>query len=126
MGFACPQCSENNLAIGRSIELPADSRSDEITLQVVKCEHCGFGGVAVYQESRRGALDSEAWEHVGYQINDPDLKIIVDLISACPQPLDAGCHCFSHRSLGEQNDQGRWSGLNTFNVTSTFAMQSTG
>ena len=126
MGFACPQCSENSLAIGRSIELPADSRSDEIALQMVKCESCGFRGLAVYQESRRGALDSESWEHVGYQINGQDLKIIVDLINTCHQPRDAGCHCLAHRSLRGQNDQGRWSGLNNFDVTSTFAMQRIG
>jgi hypothetical protein len=59
MSFVGPECHANSLAITQSIELPPDGRSDEISLQIVACQACGFAGTAVYEESRRGALDSE-------------------------------------------------------------------
>ena len=55
MSFACPECLTKSLKITAKLELPPDSRSDEITVQVVACSRCGFAGVAVYEESRRGA-----------------------------------------------------------------------
>ena len=60
MAFVCPEChTSESLRITRSLELPPDSRSDEITLQIIRCSSCRFAGVAVYEESRRGRLDDE-------------------------------------------------------------------
>ncbi len=72
----CPDCQANPLKITQSLELPSDIRNDEITLQIVHCDECGFHGLAVYQESRRGALDSESWEHEGYRVSEEDFQTV--------------------------------------------------
>ena len=56
MAFVCPDCAEKSLDIGLSIELPSDGTHDGTSLQLVECERCGFVGIAVYGESRRGPL----------------------------------------------------------------------
>jgi len=69
MPFRCPDClSPNGLEVGAAIQLPPDSRSDEFYLQLVRCRQCGFRGAAVYEESRRGALDADDWSHTGYHL----------------------------------------------------------
>ena len=76
MSFLCPECSSRSLNIILSLELPPDSRSDEITLQTVECSQCGFSGIAVYEESRRGALDSESVDHYSYRVGVDDLRAL--------------------------------------------------
>ncbi|MCJ7739686.1 MAG: hypothetical protein MUQ10_20635 [Anaerolineae bacterium] len=111
MSFRCPECSAQSLAITRSFELPADSRSDEITLQIVKCSSCGFAGIAVYEESRRGALDSESFSHTSYRVIAADLRRLKHMIGRCPRPRDSRCGCAAHQSLGRRDASGRWNGL---------------
>lgn len=93
------------------IELPPDSRSDEITLQILACSACRFAGVGVYQESRRGRLDDESVDHVAYRLSPADLKDIRKAIRACPHPRDSRCQCPSHHKLGSRDASGRWNGL---------------
>jgi hypothetical protein len=112
MPFACPNCgTPSSLRITSSIELPPDSRSDEIALQIVACARCGFRGAAVYEESRRGSLDSEAVDHRGYRVPAESLNSLIAQIGACPDPANRGCGCESHRTLGRTDDAGRWSGM---------------
>jgi hypothetical protein len=112
MSFICPECSGGFLEIVSSLELPPDSEWDEITLQVVECSDCGFAGAAVYEESRRGALDSEAWEHRGYRLEGKFLGLLVKEIAACPEPRNSGCQCAAHRKWNQIIDaRGRWLGL---------------
>jgi hypothetical protein len=112
MAFACPECCDPaSLRITSSIELPPDSRSDEITLQIVECARCGFRAAAVYEESRRGSLDSEAGDHFGYRVASEILESLVTQINACPGPGNRGCPCESHRRLGTTDDSGRWRGF---------------
>jgi hypothetical protein len=48
MSFECPKClAPESLDILDSIALPADSRSDEIILQIVGCGRCGFQALAI-------------------------------------------------------------------------------
>ena len=111
MAFICPQCGgRGTLRITRSLELPADSRSDEIAMQVAMCSEreCGFRALAVYEESRRGALEGEHWEHVGYRVPEDVLARVEALIAACPEPSNAGCDCAAHRALGRTSSTGRW------------------
>ena len=112
MPFACPECgSPGSLRITSSIELPPDSRSDEIALQLVACARCGFRAAAVYEESRRGSLDSEAVDHAGYRVAREALASLAAQIAACPDAGNRGCACESHRILGRTDDSGRWCGL---------------
>jgi len=123
MPFVCPECMTPGwMKITHRIELPSDSRSDEIAVQIVRCSRCRFRGAAVYEESRRGALDSESVDHRGYKVKKADLKSLVDKIEACPDPKNARCQCPSHRSLGQKDSGGRWRGLDDIEYEGTFPM----
>jgi hypothetical protein len=127
MAFRCPQCAQPGvLEIAASIELPPDSRSDEVTLQVVACQRCGFQGLAVYEESRRGALESETWEHTGYRVEPARLASVVQAIESCPEPDNQACNCMSHRELGGQDGTGRWKGINGLDGRNSFRMEFSG
>jgi len=122
MAFACPECgSPGSLRITTSIELPPDARSDEIALQVVACARCGFRAAAVYEESRRGSLDSEAVDHQGHRVPRATLDSLAAQIGACPDPANHSCGCESHRRLGRTDDSGRWCGLE--DATDRFPMR---
>jgi hypothetical protein len=123
MSFQCPDCkNRKTLQIIERIELPPDSRSDEITLQIVRCQRCQFEAVAIYEESRRGALDSESFDHYGYTIGQDELKALKGLIRRCSDPKNRRCRCESHSALKRKDASGRWSKPG-FNVDlTTFAM----
>ena len=108
MSFQCPRCSQSSLKIVKSIELAPDSRSDEISLQFVRCQDCKYEGLAVYEESTRGALDSESIDHYGYSVNQNLLRLIKSMINHCPQPRNARCNCPSHQKLTLHDKSGRW------------------
>jgi hypothetical protein len=108
MGFQCPECNNKTLKIVDRIEMPPDARSDEITLQVIRCGVCNFEGIAVYEESRRGALESETIDHYGYTLDGQELKSIKALIKRCPEPANYRCACDSHQKLIERDGFGRW------------------
>lgn len=123
MSFFCPLClGRGTLKIVLSLSLPPDSRSDGILFQVLSCERCGFGGAAVYEESRRGRLDSESWEHTGYWIDEDTFRWVVGALRDCPEPHNPSCSCQAHRSLGRRGPDGRWkrmagiTDLGTFNI----------
>jgi Zn ribbon nucleic-acid-binding protein len=111
MSFICPDCAGSRLRIASSLELPSDRWWDEITLQVVECPECGFRGAAVYEESRRGALDSEASNHCGVRLADALLRTLVEDIAACPEPRNAACRCTAHQKWGRTDAAGQWIGL---------------
>jgi hypothetical protein len=124
MPFVCPECSSaGSLRITHSLELPPDSRSDEITLQIVRCVRCGFVGIAVYEESRRGSLDDESVDHTGYHASREDVLALQKAISACPAPRNARCRCATHRRLGHRGRSGRWDGLAETRLGAPFAMK---
>lgn len=111
MSFICPECSGSRLRIASSIEVPPDRWWDEIALQVVECPECGFRGAAVYEESRRGALDSEAWNHRGIRLAEPLLRTLIENIAACPEPRNWDCGCAGHLTWGRTGVDGQWVGL---------------
>lgn len=105
--FLCPSCTGPRLEITTALELPSDSFWDELTLQVLTCSACGFAGTAIYEESRRGALDSECINHLGYSCPPDDVRRIQNLIEQCPDPTISSCTCAAHQVLGKTVD-GRW------------------
>jgi hypothetical protein len=125
MTFKCPACAVNTLIITRSIDLPPDAHNDELTLQIVQCGSCQFHGAAVYEESRRGPLDSESWRHHGYQLSDADWEALVAAINRCPAPRNEGCACATHVSLCKVDDRHNWDGLrqNGIELKNDFKMQ---
>jgi hypothetical protein len=110
------------LTITHRLELPPDARSDEITLQVVRCMQCGFEGLAAYEESRRGALDSESWSHTGYEADKAGLRAFKRAVRACPRRGDPRCTCAAHERYGQRDAGGRWSGLALFELGGSFPM----
>jgi len=111
MSFNCPKCkTAGTLTISHSIELPPDARSDEIALQLVACsvDECGFRGVAIYEESRRGSLGSDHWDHTGYIVSDEVFEMLRTAIAGCPEPSIASCKCDSYQNLGKGSPAGRW------------------
>jgi hypothetical protein len=124
MGLVCPECSApQGLQIRAKIELPPDSRSDEITLQVVECSRCDFAGIAAYEESRRGGLDSESFSHVGYRVSSEAVGELRRMIRQCPQPGNARCECAAHAKLGSKDRDGRWSGLSELSSEGEFELR---
>ena len=121
MPRACGECKKKNvLQITQSLVLPPDSRSDDIILQVVQCASCGFRGLAVYEESRRGGMDSESWSHTAYHVSADDLRTVTTAIRSCPAPKNPKCRCHAHRKLGRREQGGRWNGLQNITLEDSF------
>jgi len=119
--FTCPDCSRaGSLRITLRIELPPDSRSDEIALQVVECSDCGFAGIAVYEESRRGPLDTETWDHTGYHLPKTELRDLRKTIRSCHHPTNPRCSCAAHQRLSQTDASGRWNTLHNLHTTDAF------
>jgi hypothetical protein len=97
--FCCPSCQEKKLEIGATVELQPGSRWDEEALQLISCENCQSTGLAIYRESRRGAIDSETVEHEGAFLPLPELLQIRATLLLCPNPSKAKCGCAAHKEL---------------------------
>ena len=125
MTFKCPACDNlSSLKIVDSIELPPDARSDEITLQLVRCAKCSFTGIAVYEESRRGNLGEDSFNHTGYFTDPQSIASLRKLIKNCPTPKDKNCDCKSHQKLGVRSASGRNVGMSLFNLNTHFNIES--
>lgn len=101
MALRCPECGEARLRIEEAMELGADERSDEVALQIVLCAGCGFEAVAVYEESRRGALGEEAFRHNAFPTDERALGEIRSFIATCRDPRNPGCDCRGHQRARE-------------------------
>jgi len=112
VSFYCRECNTlRSLKVVRRLEILRDARSDEITLQLVRCTKCGDTGVLVYEESRRGALDNESWSHTGYRVDTREWKIVEREFSRCPEPGNPRCACPIHQKYGSRDAGARWDGL---------------
>lgn len=123
MAFDCPSCQRPRIHITMSLELPPDSRSDEITLQVIECAVCGFSGVAVYEESRRGRLQWDNFTHTGYALPLGEIELIKQFLQRCDQRRNRECDCVTHRMFGRQNDEGAWIGLDVIRRDRRFELR---
>jgi predicted RNA-binding Zn-ribbon protein involved in translation (DUF1610 family) len=123
MSFKCPKCLGASMKITSSIELPPDNRSDEITLQTLKCTKCGFTGLGIYEETRRDNLDKESIHHHGIYIDNLIYKSIKKSIRQCPKPKESDCHCKTHNTLNQVNKFGRWNWLEKIPHKKTFEIQ---
>ena len=99
MGLVCPACQQASLMVVARLELPPDARSDEIAVQVLSCSRCDAKALGIYEESRRGALDSESWSHLGYPMEPEAADALAARLARCPHPGNARCGCATHRSF---------------------------
>ena len=123
MGLVCPDCRRDSLSSAATLELPSDSRSDDITLQVVECAACGFEALAVYEESRRGSFGSESVDHRAYRTPREVVQAVRRELAGCPDPGNARCACAVHKSLGTKNAAGRWVGLKRFDLGARLSIE---
>lgn len=109
-GFICPICDRESLAIGCGIELPPDltDGSDELTLSLVRCLLCSFSGSAIYEESRRGSLSSEDWNHDCVAAPPDALGTLAALILSCPDRKKWRCSCPAHFEIALRDPSGHW------------------
>jgi ferredoxin len=126
MTFQCPKCQQTaSLEIQLVLQLPPDHRSDDIVLQVLECSHCEFQSLAVYEESRRGSLETESWEHTGYIVKEEAVKIISEAIRACPNPFNKRCDCDTHLRFTNRERRRAWLGIHAIEgleIQETFRM----
>ena len=108
------------MEIGATMRFPGDAASDEIALQSIACG-CGFHGIAVYEESRRGALDDDSFHHTGYRLDPGVSEEIATRVAACRG--DERCACEAHRKFGRTDEFGRWAGLDGLAILSSFPMR---
>jgi len=116
MVFVCPKCKQKALKISSSLELPSDSRSDEISLQILECNKCDFKSLGVYEESKRGAIDSYSFNHQGYIVNYEVLELFREKINECNQPKNSKCSCSVHKYFNRVNDSARWNFLEEIEI----------
>jgi hypothetical protein len=109
--FLCPACGRPALTVEAALDLPPDARSDEIRVQLLRCGACDARGVGVYEESRRGALDSDSFEHSGQPASPSDYEFLRSLCARCPAPEDPRCACLAHLTLSGEDAAGRWLGV---------------
>lgn len=125
MPFLCPRCEAAEFVLEGALEMGADARSDEITLQAARCKACALTAVAVYEESRRGA--GESWTHTGWSVPVGEFAQLRKDIATCDRPSNARCTCEAHERYRLLRD-GRWCGLEAFEIerTAGFALQRVG
>ena len=111
MGLLCPKCLDYSLYIEEKLELPPDSRSDEIMLQIIKCEKCSFIGVAVYEESRRGSLNDYTFNHTGYVLSNTALNQVKRAIKN------------NSKFFEMYDDYNRWAWLSSQNIKEVFKIE---
>ncbi len=104
MNLICPWCGDRALKIEKSLELGYDARNDEYSLQAVYCPVCGMGGVAIYEESRRGAEDS--WYHYCHHMKKEDYELFLKQLSQCPDPKNDKCNCSVHTHFNQKEANG--------------------
>ena len=97
MPLKCPACGATRLRVAESMELGPDDRSDEVTLQIVRCGGCDLASVAVYEESRRGPLGEESVSHCAFPTDAEALEEVMAIFASCRRPRDADCTCRGHR-----------------------------
>jgi hypothetical protein len=85
------------------MELMPGGDDDEVTLQTIACDACGFKGIAVYRESRHGALGQKLWHHHGHAISEKFLEAIQLALLKCPDPGNRCCRCETHAAFGGRN-----------------------
>src|SRR5687767_4941516 len=99
MALACPACGSKNYEVVSSLAVPPDESSDEEHLQVACCLACRARFGAVYEASRRGALDSESWHHFAISTDAEEARGLENLIAACPDQSNRRCPCTVHHLL---------------------------
>jgi hypothetical protein len=111
MTIQCPTCKPVAMHLVRSMELPPDSRSDEVTLSLYECGRCGCRAATVYEESRRGAMDDDSYHVDGFLLAEADYDLLRRIVGRCPAPSARQCTCPAHAILSRTGASGAWDGL---------------
>jgi len=123
--FLCPQCGAYGLEIVKAMDLLPDNRSDDVILQIVECNSCSFKGLSLYEESRRGGMDSESWDHTGFCTTDTAVAEVAIFFSQCSALRDKRCGCEAHKKVVAATSRGkkwRLALLDQYGCEQTFIM----
>lgn len=102
MAIVCSKCSTpDSVQIKRTMELPPDHWSDEISFCIVECSSCNFRWIVVFEESRRVALGTESWRSASYGISQEEMASLEAAMEQCPALEDKSCQCPGHRFVGQ-------------------------
>jgi hypothetical protein len=124
--FLCPQCGAFGLKVVKAMDLPPDSRSDDVMLQIIECNSCSFKGLALYEESRRGGMDDESFDHTGFWVSDEAVSEVEDIFSLCSSLGDKRCNCIGHkRAVAATSTGKKWrlALLDQYGCEQTFVMK---
>ncbi len=81
------------LEIEQALAMGADDDSDELALQLLRCQACGKRMVGVYEESRRGG-DSR-FHHWAYEVSEDVIAKVAQLLAEEePKPRNRRSHAF--------------------------------
>ena len=118
MHWNCPKCQDRKLEAHptKVLQLDGDAWSDEISLQLAVCQSCCQQFVLVYQESRRGSLDSDCFSHEGYWLDSQTAAELERWVTLCPDRHSSLCRCCAHVHFSRVDSAGRWLGLAGFSV----------
>jgi hypothetical protein len=78
---------------------------------VTVCETCGHGQLEQYSHDCFHFEGDEDWEMYWWYAFDPHtMSRLRDLLTTCPDPLNAGCSCALHHSLRDSSKR-LWGGV---------------
>jgi hypothetical protein len=80
MSLRCSNCNKPYLQITLSADIDPGYNFDERTIQIIECASCDFKGIGIYEESRRGSLDSESFNHIAYYSPIEKVKLLEKMI----------------------------------------------
>lgn len=100
-----------SLGIAPGIELPPDCGSGEIAFQVIECFQCDFAGIAIYEESRRGAFRSESFHQIRNRVSREYLKALTKTIAERTEPGNWRYGYPAHHGFSRKDASGWWNAL---------------
>lgn len=80
--FNCTKCDNISLSIKHSVRVPPKNpMSKDELVQTIQCSSCDFKGMALYKESRAGAIDDDHLNHDGYELDEASFAYLDELLS---------------------------------------------
>lgn len=84
--FWCPKTNGYTLEIVHSVSVtPTNPLSSDELIQTVQCSESGFRGIALYAESRAGALEDDAPNHDAFAVDDESYAAANELLEKIEQ-----------------------------------------
>lgn len=101
---ACPYCHKpDSIDQIARFELPGREVFSDRSAHLMQCKQCSQVFMSVYEESRAGALDSEAWDLYHYYLPQNIQQDMLINATLCPNPTQWDCNCPIHQMINQLN-----------------------